>query len=621
MTAQAPTIVLLLSLLGGAFVQTSCSRTSLVTDAGRLDVSKRETTRTEPELQIEEVIGMAEDAVHVTDNCTADCHGRKCGPDGCEGSCGACGQQELCEEGRCVCQPGCADKECGDDGCEGSCGACGQQELCEKGQCVCQPGCASFRCDIDDGCGSTCTCSDDKWCSDRVCTNGNCAAVQVDHLEEGAFHVTADKDTVFSASLGELYAHSAKPDGITPWVARLPFGHQIDQVVAAKGYVFVVGSSKDTDVLFHTVKFEEPGNLTIAGELELPKSIYHAKGLEYANEHLFFLRGYQGLYSVSVGSPTQPVLAGNLDGFSPTYKDVDIYDGHAFVAAEDGLYVVDVSTPSQMEVVGYVSTPHLTEVAVVGDLAYVVSWDNYEQLLVIDVSDKSAPGTPELVPLEGMQSKVPLAGFGNYLVIGGHIKIEGETQSASGITIWDISTPDQPVKASTIAPSQLKFVDTAQMRLYGSSQLGFKAMDISSPTTPKFVAEYPEFQADALHSQNDILYALGSFARQLLWFDFESSPRLSVEGIWHLEDEEYNYFLMTGLEDFLYVIGNNWDQGGANPAVSSRIGVLSVQGESAPEWVGQLDLPERVVGFAQRKPYLFLVYQAQIGRASCRERV
>ena len=540
--------------------------------------------------------------------CQPDCADKECGDNGCDGSCGTCDENDVCFEGAC-CTVDCAGKECGDDGCGGSCGACGQQELCEEGQCVCKSNCASFRCDINDGCGSICTCADDKWCSDGVCTDGNCVAIEVDQLGPGIAEIAGDKDIVFAASQHQLYAYSASSEQAEPWVARLTFEYKLDQIVTAKGYAFVVGSSTDTSALFHTVKFEEPGSLTIAGELALPKSISYAKGLEYADDHLFFLRYYQGLYSVSVESPTQPALTGNLDGFSPTYRDVDIHDGYAFVAAEDGLYVVDISSPSQMEVVGYSPTPHLTEVAVVGERAYVVSWDNYGQLFVVDVSDKNAPGVPEPISLEQVTSIGEMVGFSHYLVLEGYLEIEGETEPIEGVTIWDVSNPNEPVQASMIAESSLFSVDTTELRLFCTGEKGVAELDISSPTEPGFVADYPVLTTEAVHIHDHILYTLGSWSGNLFWFGFETSPRLKVKGVWHLEDEEHNYFLLTGRGDHLYVIGNDWDQTANSPVVSSRIGVLSVQGQQSPEWVGQLDLPGRVLGSALEGDYLVLAYQ------------
>jgi hypothetical protein len=95
--------------------------------------------------------------------CEPACRGRECGDDGCGGSCGACGQGYLCDEGRCqpeptTCTPYCGIRECGDDGCGGSCGTCPVGETCTAaGSCEggCVPDCAGRACG-DDGCGGSC---------------------------------------------------------------------------------------------------------------------------------------------------------------------------------------------------------------------------------------------------------------------------------------------------------------------------------------------------------------------------------------------------------------------------------------------------------------------------------
>ena len=72
--------------------------------------------------------------------CTADnacdcdavtnCEGKECGDDGCEGNCGECNANSVCEDGMCVCTPDCDGKECGADGCGGTCGDCGDK-ICD----------------------------------------------------------------------------------------------------------------------------------------------------------------------------------------------------------------------------------------------------------------------------------------------------------------------------------------------------------------------------------------------------------------------------------------------------------------------------------------------------------
>ena len=161
--------------------------------------------------------------------CLPDCTDKECGDDGCGGSCGACGDGEVCsaggmcvaddecgdvtyagycdgntlvwcEDGKlyssdcglygsylcqwvpdnegyyCVyqspCEPDCVAKECGDDGCGGTCGACPPDMSCDGGVCIeepCTPDCAGKECG-DDGCGDLCgTCGAGFHCDAFTC--------------------------------------------------------------------------------------------------------------------------------------------------------------------------------------------------------------------------------------------------------------------------------------------------------------------------------------------------------------------------------------------------------------------------------------------------------------------
>jgi len=72
--------------------------------------------------------------------CEPECGERQCGPDPvCGVSCGACPQNEHCEDGVCVpgaCVPQCGQRECGPDPvCGRSCGVCPDGERCNAGFC------------------------------------------------------------------------------------------------------------------------------------------------------------------------------------------------------------------------------------------------------------------------------------------------------------------------------------------------------------------------------------------------------------------------------------------------------------------------------------------------------
>lgn len=104
-----------------------------------------------------------------------DCFGRRCGPDGCGGSCGECPGMLQCDEddGQCGCRSACGfDRVCGPDGCGGVCGYCRDGDACIGGQCHCVRDCDGRSCG-EDGCGGSC-----GQCGNREeCDHGRCVSV------------------------------------------------------------------------------------------------------------------------------------------------------------------------------------------------------------------------------------------------------------------------------------------------------------------------------------------------------------------------------------------------------------------------------------------------------------
>ena len=100
--------------------------------------------------------------------CTPDCAGKQCGPNGCSGSCGSCGVGKRCDaRGRCVCVPQCDGKTCGSDGCGAQCGSCRDVETCQEGSCMCAaPG-------PGDSCTSAAECCAYTELDERSCARGD----------------------------------------------------------------------------------------------------------------------------------------------------------------------------------------------------------------------------------------------------------------------------------------------------------------------------------------------------------------------------------------------------------------------------------------------------------------
>lgn len=156
----------------------------------------------------------------VEQKCVPECEWKACGPDGCGGECGTCGEgwscqqsahfdertyctttcelaceklaecgtvvfemhdecfcgeclgsQDACEDGVCVCVSDCDYADCGDDGCGGTCGECEEGMWCTPGRdCIdCYPSCSSMECGLD-GCGNECgDCEQGFQCVDGAC--------------------------------------------------------------------------------------------------------------------------------------------------------------------------------------------------------------------------------------------------------------------------------------------------------------------------------------------------------------------------------------------------------------------------------------------------------------------
>jgi hypothetical protein len=114
------------------------------------------------ELDVGDAQGIAELVDGGTELCTPDCDGKNCGPDGCNGTCGACKFQiEFCsDEGVCEAAECESSKDCpGQLVCSGDLGECVV--------CVGDEDCSEDKsCGADHECHSTYECSSDKDCKE-----------------------------------------------------------------------------------------------------------------------------------------------------------------------------------------------------------------------------------------------------------------------------------------------------------------------------------------------------------------------------------------------------------------------------------------------------------------------
>ncbi len=138
------------------------------------------------------------------DACAPACEAFNCGPDGCGGNCGKCGELQVCLDGVC-CSAQCEEKNCGPDGCGGSCGHCDEGVACLDGVC-CDAGCEGKVCGPD-GCGGMCgLCGPGEFCME-----GQCSAPDQDYdgVPDNADLFPQDPSLPGVALASTVYAHTS----------------------------------------------------------------------------------------------------------------------------------------------------------------------------------------------------------------------------------------------------------------------------------------------------------------------------------------------------------------------------------------------------------------------------
>jgi hypothetical protein len=104
-------------------------------------------------------------------------------------ACGDCPGDFVCQDNVCVCEDPPEGQVCSDAGAEcgvvvgpcgtpDNCGDCDSNEVCSSNVCVCEPDCAGQSCG-DDGCGGSCgTCVSGQTCFGGSCCTPNCSGME-----------------------------------------------------------------------------------------------------------------------------------------------------------------------------------------------------------------------------------------------------------------------------------------------------------------------------------------------------------------------------------------------------------------------------------------------------------
>jgi len=259
-------------------------------------------------------------------------------------------------------------------------------------------------------------------------------------------HLAALSLLVVSLATGSAVAQPIACELASVGSAGWP-GDEAQSIVVADGLAYLATgyeqSFKQKGYL-RVVDVESPGSPTLVGAVELPDhsfSVAVAGAVAYvASDNL---GGFQ-VIDVSDPSRPTPVAAFETPGAA---RAVAVQDGLAYVLqADDGLLIIDVSTPSSLALLSSLELPNgggARDIAASGSLVFVAN--NVAGLHVIGVSDSFAPtilGTADVSGADGVTVVEDIA----YVATGIGLELVNVADPSSPAVIGSAPTPPYPGK-------------------------------------------------------------------------------------------------------------------------------------------------------------------------------
>lgn len=237
--------------------------------------------------------------------------------------------------------------------------------------------------------------------------------------------------------------------------------------------------------------------------------------------------------SVSVFCENTLTMLGKYGGGFPA--NVVIQDQYAYVAADSGLSIVDISDRVNPEQVSFIEIDaSIDDVAVSGNYAYLPS---SKGITVIDISDPSLP-------------RVVGVSEASYFAVG--IEVDGVyafiIDPAASLRIFDISNPIAPVLLGRLFTDGIPDdVAVSGNYIYVASTGGLGVYDINDPAAPVLVGSYDTGYSHGISVSGSFAYVAGSDGLVVLDISDPSTPTLV--------SQEYDVSLFTLAKDVV-VSGN-----------------------------------------------------------------
>ncbi len=313
---------------------------------------------------------------------------------------------------------------------------------------------------------------------------------------------------------------------------------------------------------------------------------YLAKGVAVNGNIAYVAARYSGMLMWDITDPYQPV---NLGVFNPArgVSDIFIQGDTACLANElKGILMVDISSPANPQIIGSCDTP--------GFAYYVASRDNLvyaissERLLVIDVTDP-LPASCIVGSYNISNNDFTSLALGNsrlYCI-----------DEITGLRILDVSNPTLPVPLSEYPDLGAKEVQVYNNKAYIVNAFGsYDIVDVTNPLLPQALGSYTGlgFPETALVSGN-YAYVLDA-DEGLVILNITNPANPTLQGAY---PDLVNPYALAIRGIYVYIL----DRIASFP----KIKVINVTNHSAPQYAGETSIPHDPNSIAVYGSYAYVV--------------
>lgn len=168
-----------------------------------------------------------------------------------------------------------------------------------------------------------------------------------------------------------------------------------------------------------------------------------AQGVAVKGNLVFIGNEYWDTYGaflvLDASNPANPVLVGKLEGIKDTFNILRVTGNYVYAGMWGGLSVIDVSNPAQPQVVTNLNLGGITDLQIVGNYAYAITYNS--GLVILDISNPAQPAF--------LSSPATVCYPQGVSVVGNYAYVVG--RCGGNLAAVDISNPTNPVLVGTLA--------------------------------------------------------------------------------------------------------------------------------------------------------------------------